>query len=492
VLLLAALLITGLMLRGQQATSVARFGAIGAGLGILASLIADFRAGGLRSLIRADVLALASLYFLTLFEFLFPQEDFDTIADVLTTHHAVIACLWGIAGVGIGRHLGNLRCAPLETVFARPISQGWMIVLFWGCFAVGFLHMLIAVDFNVVDLVEYFVAPRFQQPWGRGQFGDWKALFNELGMLLYLIPPMMGVMLARRSRYGKTHLLLMFLGFLFLLFYGFSSGTRNIFHTYIATFLIAYSFAATGSQKREVVAVSSVCVVLILVCTVVMLQFRNVGLKLYIVGGFEKPSLSEQTMHVDRNLDVICKIIEAFPRQHRFLGLEVPYLAIIRPIPRALWPGKPMGMTVSIEEVFGEKGAGEDYTVAASIVGESYMMGGVFAVLATCAVCGLLAGWWNQFASARSSEFGILVYASGFFAAVITMRSLLVFTTALLPTFAAIVLGSIIAATAQGAPAQPAGRANVLPNRVRGGKRNDEGRTTNGPERSAAESKNHS
>jgi hypothetical protein len=40
---------------------------------------------------------------------------------------------------------------------------------------------------------------------------------------------------------------------------------------------------------------------------------------------------------------------------------------------------------------------------------------------------------------------GILIYASGFFAAVISMRSMLVFTTALLPTIAAILLGVVVA-----------------------------------------------
>jgi hypothetical protein len=36
---------------------------------------------------------------------------------------------------------------------------------------------------------------------------------------------------------------------------------------------------------------------------------------------------------------------------------------------------------------------------------------------------------------------GILIYASGFFAAVISMRSLFVFTTALMPTMVGIVTG---------------------------------------------------
>ena len=61
-------------------------------------------------------------------------------------------------------------------------------------------------------------------------------------------------------------------------------------------------------------------------------------------------------------------------------------------------------------------------------------------VIALC--FGMLTGWWNFLASSKNSELGILIYASGFFATVISMRSLFVFTTALLPTVAALIIGT--------------------------------------------------
>ena len=70
------------------------------------------------------------------------------------------------------------------------------------------------------------------------------------------------------------------------------------------------------------------------------------------------------------------------------------------------------------------------------------MSGGLLAVLAIALFFGAITGWWNFLASSRNSELGILIYASGFFAAVISMRSLFVFTTALLPTVAALLIGS--------------------------------------------------
>jgi len=81
------------------------------------------------------------------------------------------------------------------------------------------------------------------------------------------------------------------------------------------------------------------------------------------------------------------------------------------------------------------------------------MSGGMIAVLVIALVFGALTGWWSYLASPHNSELGILIYASGFFATVISMRSLFVFTTALLPTVAALVIGTyavrILSAQAQ-------------------------------------------
>jgi hypothetical protein len=131
-------------------------------------------------------------------------------------------------------------------------------------------------------------------------------------------------------------------------------------------------------------------------------------------------------------------LIKYFPSSHPYLGWEVPYLALIRPIPRALWPGKPEGMSMTIEDAMDVDGM----TIAASFIGEAHMSGGPVAVFLVGLFFGALTGWWGLLASPRNSELGILVYSSGFFAAVISMRSLFVFTTALLPTIASIVAGT--------------------------------------------------
>ena len=172
-----------------------------------------------------------------------------------------------------------------------------------------------------------------------------------------------------------------------------------------------------------------------------MLHFRNIGFNNWMSGNLrENRDLVERSIFVDYNLCVIGRLTEVFPSHSPYLGWEVPYLALIRPIPRAIWKGKPEGLSASIENAMV---AGAGVTVAASFAGEAYMAGGWFAVFVAGIFFGALTGWWGFLASPRNSELGILIYASGFFAAVISMRSMFVFTTALLPTVAALIVTTV-------------------------------------------------
>jgi hypothetical protein len=176
----------------------------------------------------------------------------------------------------------------------------------------------------------------------------------------------------------------------------------------------------------------------LVVSTTMMLRFRNIGFKDWLKYGPPASQPEQKTLFVDYNLWAIAQLVDVFPAKHDYLGWEVPYLALIRPIPRAIWPNKPEGMSLSIEDALGAEGM----TVAASFAGEAYMAGGMIAVFACGIFFGAAAGWWSYLSSPKNSEMGLLIYASGFFAAVISMRSLFVFTTALMPTVAGVVIAA--------------------------------------------------
>ena len=456
---LAGAWFTALTLNGVTPSQLAHYAAVGVGLSLLASIYMDSRQG-LLNLVRPDLMAILALYFLTLFEFLFKQVAFDEKAALYDTRQAILACIIGFSGMVLGRHLPNVRKHPLKKLFLTPTPRSLIITIFVGCVLLGSLNMLIAVDFNLAEMFHYFMAPRFTQPWSRERLGDWKALLHELELILELVPPIAGVIFGRRKKFTALQLFITACGFIYVLFYGFSGGTRNVFATYLVTFLIAYAFAMPRERRKELVFVSGACAALLVASSVLMLQFRNEGLETYIEGGYKYniEHAPDESLFIDYNLYAISRIVGYVPEHHPYLGWEVPYLAVIRIVPRALWHDKPEGMTISIEDIMNVS----DLTIAASFVGESYLSAGWIGVFVAGIFFGVLTGWWSHLSSARNSELGILIYASGFLAAVISMRSIFVFTTAMLPTVLALGVGYLIVSLILSA--QP--KARPAPRRV--------------------------
>jgi oligosaccharide repeat unit polymerase len=436
ILLLFTLFVTWTLLEGRDLSRIVSTASIGSGIGIVLSLFMDFKQGW-RNMIRADVAALLSLYFLTLFEFLVPQPSAIEGLDVNTVRESIGYIFLGIGGVACGRHLTSSPRVQKTALFMAEVKLSTMVWLYAGCFGLGYLHMMLAVGFDLYAWWDAVMLPRFFQPWSRGRFGDWKAMLTELGMLLYLLPPLMGVVTARLERYSFWSVFWMGCGTLATFFYGFASGTRNLFCTYLVTFVIGYMFSVKKGGEKRIMALAGIALVFLMIATSQMLHFRQIGLGAYLRGELDEEE-SHKALFVDMNLCTLSQVVAFFPRVHDYLGWEIPYLALVRPIPRAIWPGKPQGMSVSMEQVVG---ADENYTVAASFVGEAYMSGGWWGVLFSSVVFGALFGWWNRLGTESNSDWGILIYASGFFAAVITMRSLFVFTTAILPTVTALFIG---------------------------------------------------
>ena len=232
-------------------------------VGVLVTLLASFAfeaRGGQKNLVRPDLVGILSLYYLTLYEFLFPQPYFDSnMNDIQATYLALWAVIIGFIGLFIGRHLIPRGRQPFAEVMTKPVPPGWLQVILWVSFFGGFLHVLLGVNFDLPQILEAMLKARFDQPWGRGRLGDWKALINELQLLLYLVPPIFGLMLGRRERYPALSLLLAGIAFLWLLFFGFASGTRTVFAAYLVTFLIAFTFSAPPHRRAQVIMVAVFC-----------------------------------------------------------------------------------------------------------------------------------------------------------------------------------------------------------------------------------------
>jgi hypothetical protein len=411
-----------------------RTAAIGAAMAIGFGILLE--AQGIRSLIRTDLLMLVALFGLTLVEFFFPQKDLEQEIMAQSATHGVEALFIGFCGLIIGRNFGS-RSRPAVT---SAVSVQWRPATLFRVYVVllvfGYLDMFWAVNFNPVELVHQLLAPRFSQSWARTSSGGLGDVLGTLsGLLLYLVPAIAGSILANSSRFTILQKAVVVLGLVFTFFCGFSGGTRNVFCVYLIIFLTSYILLKRNITWKRVIVLSGVAAALLYVAAYYMLQFRQVGLGSYVAGvGVEDRGWKRETLFIDNNLPVISLLTDVFPSRFNYLGSELVFFAILRPVPRVLWPAKPDKLSVAAEDALGMPPG--QVTLSSTFVGESYMMGGYPAILMVGLFFGWLANWWNRIGLDLRSNIAMILYASGFFAAAGSMRSVVFTTTAMLPTVA--------------------------------------------------------
>jgi len=432
ILMCAGLGVTYLVLPEEGSVYIYRTAAIGVAIAIGLGILIEAQAG-IRKLIRADLLMLIALYGLTLVEFFFPQEAVEQMITAQSATKGVGALLLGFVGLTVGRNLARRvrpTAASSTSVQLRPTN---VFLLYLLILALGYLYMLIAVGFDPVELVTQMLGPRFSQPWTRGRLGGWADLLHEFSeLLLYLIPAFAGSVLADRSRYTAAQISIVVLGLIFTFFYAFSSGTRNVLAIHVVVFFGSYVMFSRTLGWRYLALLSCLAATILYLSAYYMLQFRQEGLAAYIQNPRTSTGFRPETLFIDNNLPVISLLTDIFPNTIQYRGLELAYYAILRPVPRAVWPSKPEGISVETADALGLKGL----TVSSTFVGEAYMMGGYVPILAVGLLLGWLGGWWNRFGQGLRSNLDVALYSSGFFAAVGSMRSVIFLTTAMLPSFA--------------------------------------------------------
>lgn len=460
-LLLAALLAFAW---GPQETpaDTAQAAAIIMALGLGISVLCDWRVS-LRNLVRIDLMAIAVLYFLTFFEFLFPQEDFSTSVTVDETVRGIQLVLLGMVALTLGRHLIPPKRPGFQFVQQLQLPP-WM--LFGGLVAAFFfanLWQFMAVQFNPVEWFEQIQGARFSQPWSRGRLGGWSSLLSELALLGYIVPPAAGLIYAKRRHFKAWQLLLVTAILGLQIFAAVCAGTRNVFGAYLVGLAAGYFLVQPRLQVWKLALAGAVVGFVFVVVGDHMLKFRQVGFATYVeyhdppLFSFladedeliNDPFMEGKGYFVDYNLLSIIQLMRAFPERYPYLGFEMPWVAATKPIPRAIWPGKPEGLSVGIEEAIGVEGL----TVSCTFVGETYMAAGVFGVLLGGLFFGAVAAFYNRLGGQGSSLYSLLMFAVCTYAMVISMRSITSFTTALLPVFALWVFARVFLRNRRAQPA---------------------------------------
>jgi hypothetical protein len=125
---------------------------------------------------------------------------------------------------------------------------------------------------------------------------------------------------------------------------------------------------------------------------------------------------------------------------YNYPGLDVLWTSIIHPIPRAIWPDKPVEWTDSIEGALGVTNS----TIAVTYAGEAYLIAGYTTAFVASLFFGALAAAWGRVGAVIRTNTGLIYYVSGFYAVTLGMRSMQWITVAVLPTIAVYLMISIL------------------------------------------------
>lgn len=385
-----------------------------------------------RQWFRLDLAALAGAYYLTLAEFLAPQPQFAGEVTPASAAFALRLVLLGLAGLALGRHLVLPDARKAPSGWPDPGVRTWTALL-WTAFLLANLHLFLSVQFNPVTLLRELAAPRFSQSWSRERLGDGRALLSEWQLLNYLIPPITAWLLTRRAP-SAWHRALCALPFAFVLTISFCSGTRYLMATHAASFALALAWSLPSLSRLHAALLLFVPLALLLIVTVVALRFRHEGL-----GRTLTPHRTEsraiappKRWIVDNNVRTIAKLTETFPARHPYLGPEIPWLMLVRPIPRAFFPAKPTKPSLSMEEIIGIP----QTTIAASFVGEGFLMAGAPGTFLFGLGLGMLCALWGRIPADTGSSFAIILHASGVVWTFLALRSPIWISVGLLPCVA--------------------------------------------------------
>ena len=163
--------------------------------------------------------------------------------------------------------------------------------------------------------------------------------------------------------------------------------------------------------------------VALLLAMQVMLQYRNVGLSAALsdptVAVDDTPA--NEYLHVDDNFYRLSQVIQLIPNTHPYVYHGFVVYALVRPIPRVLWPDKPVDAGFDLTRAVGDR----EVSYSCSVIGELYMSLGFFGIA--------IGGWlYGRFAALingmliQSAGLGVVVmYSIGVMALFSGMRSLL-------------------------------------------------------------------
>ncbi|TWU55212.1 O-antigen polymerase [Rubripirellula reticaptiva] len=399
-----------------QVAGAMRLPAIVFSIGLLISQFTSVLAAPKSAFHALNVVAAAPVYWLLLdmVQGAYPLPGIDPE----TTVHSLGAIGLFSSGVWLGGLLSPMRFpVRMRAGLEIQLSAKQLLVLIWIAFFLALLRFAIPAKFDFEAIVGAFGGSRWEAPWARGAMGGWDAFLDHFAYFGYVLP-VLTTLLARKigwlNRRAFTAICLTGV-IASLLSIG---GGRRVIGVLVGSGMVVWFLSNPLPRFRSVLVVGFVFTILLLVMQVILL-YRNDGLSRILSGDIGDRMAQRQYLHVDDNFLRLSQLTVIIPAQHPHVTWRWLIWVGSRPVPRVLWPGKPIDPGFSLPEFLGAKGV----SYSSSIVGELYLAFGFPGCLFGGVVLGRCGRSLAYMLERNSSTGGFIVYGIGTLALFAGVRS---------------------------------------------------------------------
>lgn len=253
--------------------------------------------------------------------------------------------------------------------------------------------------------------------WRRGALGSAADYFFSACFLIYNATPFLALWLLRRASlhpFVKVCLLWVILSVPIFYFF---SGSRRLF-AFMILGMMFYFYTSLPSNRRAKWRILLLPIpFLLLLAMQFQVAFRAMG---FFDADISAVDLSIDKLHRDNIFFWFLNAVDTMPTLYPFTGEIILSDLLLHPIPRFLWPDKPVALGYPFVD-FEREGA----TLAISVIGQFYVAQGPLGVI----LVGLLFGWaarnWDQMIrnAPEGSIRSLIYYTAGVLFFVVGIRN---------------------------------------------------------------------
>lgn len=347
----------------------------------------------LRGWLRAESVMMIGLVYWLLTELFYPdytanQLSRDAVVRAFFYIGLFAACIQLGSAAAYRWHGQHFKQRPAREDFSPDWLFGALII----CSILGLMARLIPCQFSTDCVIEGLFGSRQIGPWtlGAGSGASNSALVTHLNYFGYLSLPLTVALHHRLGRINLRVLIGLALTVFFMLFL-IKDGGRRLVGMVAGSGLLTWLLLRPRLGLREI-AIGGLAGLMLLAMMEMMMTFRladgGVVGSLFSGQAFERNPL-KGGVRVDNNFNSMVRVMDLIPEFAPHTGWDAVIYWIVRPIPRSLWPNKPINPGIDIPQEFGERWS-DGYTMTLSAIGDWYIAFGIWSLIIAALCTGYL------------------------------------------------------------------------------------------------------